>query len=71
MLRLAYAIPVFGWLLRDAVTGPPSARAWFVANLAMIWLFAIVLFGYPAFFWPVLVAAGAMLAGLIGLTAAR
>ena len=71
MLRLAYAVPVFGWLLRDAVHGPPSARGWFVANLAMIWLLTIVFLGYPAFIWPVLVAAGAMLAAIVTLTTLR
>jgi hypothetical protein len=71
MLRLAYAIPLFGWLLRDAVQGPPSARAWFVANLAMVWFLAVVFIGYPAFIWPLLVAAGAMLTAIVTLTTMR
>lgn len=71
MLRLVYTIPVFGWLLRDAVQGPPSSRGWFVANLAMIWVFAIVFLGYPAFIWPVLFAAGAMLTAIVTLTTLR
>lgn len=71
MLRFIFAIPVVGWLLRDAVQGPPSARGWFVANLAMIWVFAIVFFGYPALIWPVLFAAGAMLTAIVTLTTVR
>lgn len=71
MLRFIFAIPVFGWLLRDAVYGPPSARGWFVANLAMIWAFAIVAFGSPALIWPVLFAAGAMLTAIVTLTTVR
>ncbi|MGX1308763.1 hypothetical protein AB7M35_003521 [Amorphus suaedae] len=71
MLRLAYSVPLFGWLLRDAVQGPPSSRGWFVANLAMIWFLAIVFLGYPAFIWPVLFAAAAMLTGIVALTTLR
>ncbi|MEW5424187.1 hypothetical protein [Amorphus sp. 3PC139-8] len=71
MLRVAYAVPVIGWLLRDAVEGRPSARAWFIANLAMIWFLAIYFFGYPALIYPLLFMTGAMLVTLVRLTAAR
>ncbi len=46
-LRLAYHLPFVGWLLRDAVEGRPSARFFFAANLAMLWVLALVAIGYP------------------------
>lgn len=69
LLRFAFAVPVFGWLLRDAVRGGTSARFWFIANLAMLWLLAISFFGYAAFIIPVIILALGMLAVLVMLTA--
>lgn len=71
MLRLAYAVPVLGWFLRDAVEGPASSRGWFIANLAMVWFLAVYFLGYPAFIYPLLAMAGAMLVTLVSLTTAR
>ncbi|MEO1200824.1 MAG: hypothetical protein AAFX39_16650 [Pseudomonadota bacterium] len=47
LLALCYHIPLVGWLLRDALHGRPSARGFFFANLAMVWLIALTFIGYP------------------------
>ncbi len=69
LLRFAYSLPLLGWLLRDAVRGGLSARLWFTANLGMIWLLLIVLFGYPAFIIAAIAMALGMLIILVLLTA--
>jgi hypothetical protein len=56
LMRALFHVPLFGWLLKDAMLGRPSAAVWFIFNLAAIWLLAILFFGYPAINIPALAA---------------
>jgi len=69
LLRLLFAIPVIGWMLRDAVRGESDSKAWFLANIVMIWLLAVVFFGYPAIIIPALVATASIIVTLVAMTA--
>mgnify|MGYP001156495873 CR=1 FL=1 len=70
MLRtIVFAIPVFGWLLKSAYFGGDREKVMFVINMALIWLLAIYLFGYPAVIIPAVAAAGLYLAALVIFTA--
>jgi len=53
-VQLIYRIPVFGWLIREAAEGSANVKTLFLINCAMLWLLAIVLFGYPAIIIPAL-----------------
>eukprot|EP01036_Dinobryon_divergens_P003352 gene3352-4412_t len=53
---MSYHVPVFGWMLKEAVYGPTTAKVLFVLNLVAAWLLAILTFGYPAIIIPALVA---------------
>ena len=68
LARLTYAIPMFGWMLRDAAKGKDDAKIWFVLNLVGLWLCAIGLFGLPALILPALCAVPAIFVVLILLT---
>ncbi|MGE6781705.1 hypothetical protein ACQKGL_04210 [Ensifer adhaerens] len=52
--RLVYHVPVFGWMLKEAVQGSQTAKVLFLVNCALIWLLAILAFGYPAIIIPAL-----------------
>ena len=54
VLRLVYAFPVLGWMLKEAVEGPAVAKTLFVVNCLLIWILAIAIFGYPAIILPAL-----------------
>ncbi len=54
--RMIYHVPVFGWMLKEAVSGPTTAKILFVVNLLLVWLLAILAFGYPAIIIPALAA---------------
>lgn len=66
--KVAFNIPVFGWLLKDAVNGGPSALLWFIFNMVASWLVAIYYLGYPAIIIPALIAVPVMFAVLIWIT---
>lgn len=68
MARAIYRIPVFGWLLRDAVEGDWLSKAFFAFNMLVIWALAIALFGYAAVILPALVATVAILGVIVFLT---
>lgn len=63
-----YRIPVFGWMLKEAMQGATTTKVLFVINLLMIWLLAILAFGYPAIILPALAAVPAMFVVLILIT---
>lgn len=52
--RLVYHVPIFGWMLKEAVQGTQTAKILFLINCALIWLLAIAAFGYPAIIIPAL-----------------
>ena len=56
------------WMLKEAVQGPTTAKVLFVANLLMVWLLAILAFGYPAIIIPALVPVPAMFVVLLLIT---
>ncbi|MFA7416466.1 MAG: hypothetical protein WC048_18510 [Rhizobium sp.] len=66
--RMIYHVPVFGWMLKEAVSGPTTAKVLFILNLLLVWLLAIVTFGYPAIILPALTAVPTMFVILIMIT---
>lgn len=54
LLRLLFAVPVIGWMLKETVGGSETAKTLFVINCMLIWVMAIVFFGYPAIILPAL-----------------
>lgn len=68
MGELIYRVPLFGWMLKEAILGPTTAKVLFVINLLMVWLLAILAFGYPAIIIPALTAVPLMFVVLILIT---
>lgn len=68
VLRALYWIPIFGWLLRDAVYGDTLSRVFFVMNLLVLWALAVFIFGYAAVIIPALVITPTFLAVIVVLT---
>jgi len=66
--RMIYHVPVFGWMLKEAISGPTTAKVLFILNLLLVWLLAIVTFGYPAIILPALTAVPTMFVILIMIT---
>jgi hypothetical protein len=66
---LIYNIPVIGWMLRSAARGSDSEKIFFLLDLVMVWVIAIVFFGLPAVIYPAVVLAVAMLLFLVYFTA--
>ncbi|MCK3778206.1 hypothetical protein MZK49_16005 [Ensifer sesbaniae] len=66
--RLVYNVPIFGWMLKEAVQGSQTAKVLFLINCALIWLLAIATFGYPAIIIPALVLVPAVFVVLILIT---
>lgn len=66
--RMLYNVPVFGWMLKEAVAGPATTKVLFIVNLVLLWLLAIFCFGYPAIIIPALVAVPAVFVVLILIT---
>jgi hypothetical protein len=67
-VKFVYAIPLFGWMLKDAVHGPSDSKYWFIADMLMLWALAIIFFGYPAIIIPALTAVPIMLALIVMIT---
>ncbi|MCC5978470.1 MAG: hypothetical protein JJU21_10440 [Salinarimonas sp.] len=68
VLRALYWIPLFGWLLRDAVYGDTLSRIFFVVNLLVLWALAVVIFGYAAVIIPALLLTPTFLAIIVAFT---
>jgi hypothetical protein len=68
MKRVIFAIPLFGWMLRDAAKGSASAQAFFLVNIALLWLLAAIFFGFPGIIIPALIAVPTAFVLLILLT---
>ncbi|MCZ8180716.1 MAG: hypothetical protein O9309_16975 [Rhizobium sp.] len=68
MAEMIYRVPLFGWMLKEAIHGPTTAKVLFVVNLLLLWLLAIVTFGYPAIIIPALIAVPIMFVLLILIT---
>lgn len=68
MTEMIYRVPLFGWMPKEAVQGQTTAKVLFVINLLLLWVLAIVTFGYPAIIIPALVAVPLMFVLLILIT---
>jgi hypothetical protein len=66
--KMVYHVPVFGWMLKEAVQGSATAKVLFIVNLLLLWLLAVVTFGYPAIILPALTAVPVMFVLLILIT---
>ncbi|MDF8357735.1 hypothetical protein [Ensifer adhaerens] len=66
--RLVYHVPLFGWMLKEAVQGSQTAKVLFLINCALLWLLAIVAFGYPAIIIPALTLVPVIFVLLIVIT---
>jgi hypothetical protein len=66
--KILYAFPVIGWMLREAIEGPVTAKVLFLVNLVMLWILAILFFGYPAVIFPALFMVPTMFTILILIT---
>ncbi len=63
--RIIYAIPLIGWMLKDVVHGDTDNIYYFIATLVMLWVLAIVMFGYPAIIIPALALVPVIFAVLV------
>ncbi|MEQ9608395.1 MAG: hypothetical protein RLN99_12090 [Kiloniellaceae bacterium] len=68
LLAALYAVPLAGWLLKDAVEGSGSAKAFFAFNGFLLLAAAIAVFGYPVLIVAALTAVPVIFAGLFVLT---
>ena len=68
-LRVLFHVPVVGWLVRDAIHGPPDAKLYFAANLVLSFVLLLYQFGYPFLICFALIAASLALVSLVVLTA--
>lgn len=68
MAEMIYRVPLFGWMLKEAIQGPTTAKVLFVVNVLLLWILAIVTFGYPAIIIPALSAVPIMFVLLILIT---
>ena len=66
--RLVYHVPLFGWMLKEAVQGSQTAKVLFLINCALLWLLAIFAFGYPAIIIPALTLVPVIFVLLIVIT---
>jgi hypothetical protein len=65
MQAVIYNIPVFGWMLKEAVNGPTATKVLFAINCLLIWALAVAYFGVVALFVPALCAVPVMLTLLV------
>ncbi|NVN88681.1 MAG: hypothetical protein HXX15_21585 [Rhodopseudomonas sp.] len=68
LIQSLYAVPVVGWLAKDAIQGHPDAKYYFAFNAAAIFAALIYAFGYPFLITVAVAAAGCALASLVILT---
>ena len=68
LAKAIYQVPVFGWMLREAIFGPAATKLLFVTNCILLWVLAIVVFGYPAIIIPALCMVPTMFVILILIT---
>lgn len=70
-LRLLFAIPVLGWMIRDAFENGVAARRWFVFNCVALFSAAVAVIGYPVVIVTALIAVAVIFALLILMTAGQ
>lgn len=52
--RLIFAIPLFGWLARDAANGTEEDWGYTAAAIVSMWGCSVMLFGLPGLYLPAL-----------------
>ena len=52
--RIVYAIPLFGWMARDAANGAPDDLWYTLGAVLSMWGCLIMLFGLPGLYLPAL-----------------
>jgi hypothetical protein len=67
-MSLVFHVPVFGWMLRDAIYGRESARSFFAVNILLLAGLAVWVFGYPAVIVIALAGVPLCFAALVALT---
>lgn len=67
--RAVLHVPVFGWLIRDAIYGLPDAKYFFIANLVFAFAYMTYFFGYAFVIVYALAATAAAMTALVILTA--
>lgn len=66
--RLVYAVPVFGWMLRDVLHGERDNIYYALFTLVALWIMAIMTWGYPAVILPALALVPTVFLGLVLIT---
>jgi len=69
MARTFFHVPVFGWLLKDAIFGAADAKYYFFGNLFVSVATLVYIVGYPLLIALALLAAAAALSTIVALTA--
>lgn len=67
--RTFFHVPVFGWLLKDAIHGKDDAKYYFFGNLFVLLAVLIYIVGYPLLIVLALTAAVCALSLILVLTA--
>lgn len=67
--RTFFHVPVFGWLLKDAVHGAADAKYYFFGNVLVLMAVLIYWVGYPLLIVLALTAAAVTLSMILLLTA--
>ncbi|WP_193367890.1 hypothetical protein [Pelagibius marinus] len=67
-LRALYAVPLVGWLVKDAANGRASAKAFFAFNCFLLLAAGVAVFGYPVLIVAALSLVPLVFAGLFVLT---
>jgi hypothetical protein len=65
LLRVLYAVPILGWMLRDAVEGESDAPVWAVMNVVGLVALAVIVWGYPALIVAALIATALILGTIV------
>jgi len=68
LIRLLFAIPVLGWMLRDVAEGDDHALGWFALSLAALLAIAALSFGLPGLVVGMLAAAVLTLGTILLIT---
>lgn len=67
--RTVFHVPVFGWLLKDAVHGAADAKYYFFGNVLVLLAVLVYWVGYPLLIVLALTAAAVTLSMILLLTA--
>jgi hypothetical protein len=66
--RMIYAIPLFGWMRKHLGYGDNDNIYWYIAAMVMLWILAIIAFGFPAVIIPALALVPTIFLALLLIT---